>query len=132
MRWKIGKWLSKLKLNEIHQKMWRKNYGGSSTYDPSWCEEFYKFLLELPSGASLTVDRLKLSNIEIKYKYEKNSEFKTKLSQRRNSTQYSEGEQAKVNNNNSSQPGFYLKFMFCWSWSCRIFYQGKRRRRCQI
>ena len=58
----------------------------------------------------MTVDRLKLSNIEIKYKYEKNSEFKTKLSQRRNSTQYSEEEQAKVNNNNS-QPGFYLKFM---------------------
>ena len=38
----------------------------------------------------MTVDRLKLSNIEIKYKYERNSEFKTKLSQRRNSTQYSE------------------------------------------
>ena len=62
----------------------------------------------------MTVDRPKLSNIEIKYKYEKNSEFKTKLSQRRNSTQYSEEEQAKVNNNNSQQ-GFYLKFMLCWS-----------------
>ena len=49
----------------------------------------------------MTVDRLKLSNIEIKYKYEKNSEFKTKLSQRRNSTQYSEEEQATVNNNDS-------------------------------
>ena len=49
----------------------------------------------------MTVDRLKLSNIELKYKYEKNSEFKTKLSQRRNSTQYSEEEQATVNNNDS-------------------------------
>ena len=58
----------------------------------------------------MTVDRLKLSNIEIKYKYEENSEFKTQLSQRRNSTQYSEEEQAKVNNNNS-QPGFYLEFL---------------------
>ena len=55
----------------------------------------------------MTVDRLKLSNIEIKYKYEKNSEFKTKLSQRRNSTQYSEEEQATVNNNDS-QPGRIL------------------------
>ena len=58
----------------------------------------------------MTVDRLKLSNIEIKYKYEENSEFKTQLSQRRNSTQYSEEEQAKVNNNNS-QPRFSVKFM---------------------
>ena len=75
-----------------------------------WYKEFCKFLLELRSGGSLTVDRLKLSNIEIKYKYEENSEFKTQLSQRRNSTQYSEEEQAKVNNNNS-QPGSYLGFL---------------------
>ena len=83
-------------MNEIHQKIGKS--GGLVVCDLHEC---CKFLLELRSGGSLTVDRLKLSNIEIKYKYEKNSEFKTKLSQRRNSTQYSEEEQAKVNNNNS-------------------------------